>query len=154
MSTVEQGMTTDQVLSILGEPDDVRTEHDRGGFGTTRTKEVWCYGADRHMSFPTLGCVYIDERNESQYIYGGSSEPPAASIVPERQLRSILAIIDRLPAFSIDRLYTFKDGTFLPDRTLAWTRHLWHLPVRGMNAKLMIERYGWGFVDVSLSSVH
>jgi hypothetical protein len=90
-------MPEKEVLAILGKPDDVRTEYDPGGIRTTRTKEIWCYGTNGHLTFPTLGRVYIDQNAKTQYIFGGRGKPPEAGTFKEEQLRELLRLIDRAP---------------------------------------------------------
>ena len=97
MASVSKGMTVAEVRRILGDPDDVRTEYDPGGIRMRRTKEIWCYGTHGHLTFPTLGCVYIDEDGQALYIYGGGDAPPAPTILDERTLRSLLPTINRAP---------------------------------------------------------
>src|SRR5439155_26392043 len=60
MSKIKEGMAEKDVLALLGKPDDIRTHNDPGGISTTRTKEIWCYGTNGHLTFATLGRVYID----------------------------------------------------------------------------------------------
>lgn len=67
---IREGMTEAEVISILGRPEDIRTERDPGGIGRVHTKEIWCYGAKGHLSFPTLGCVYIDKSGRTQEAFG------------------------------------------------------------------------------------
>jgi hypothetical protein len=61
MAKIKEGMTEKEILDILGKPDDVRTQFDPGGVHLAQTKEIWCYGANGHLSFPTLGSIYVDE---------------------------------------------------------------------------------------------
>jgi hypothetical protein len=97
MHTLQVGMTATQVVAILGAPDDVRTQNDPGEIGTTHTKEIWRYGTDGHLTFPTLGCVYMDDEDKVQYIYGGEGTPPAPDELAEADLRALLRLIDKLP---------------------------------------------------------
>jgi hypothetical protein len=71
MAKITEGTTEKEVLDLLGKPDDVRTEFDPGGIGRVNTKEIWCYGSKGHLSFPTLGCVYIDEDGHALEVFGG-----------------------------------------------------------------------------------
>jgi hypothetical protein len=88
-----------EILAILGKPDDVRTHADPGGIATTGTKEIWCYGTKGHLTFPTLGCVYIDTQGRAQYVYGGGN-PPSPGLFKEGELRDLLCIIDTVPILS------------------------------------------------------
>lgn len=100
LARVQVGMPAREVEKILGKPDDIRTQDDPGGISTTRTKEIWCYGTDGHLTFPTLGQVYLDVDGGSQYIYGGKGEPPAPSLFTEEELSNLLRVIDRSPGTS------------------------------------------------------
>jgi hypothetical protein len=46
MSKIEVGMTENEILALLGKPDDVQTQYDAGGIVTPRTKEIWRYGTN------------------------------------------------------------------------------------------------------------
>jgi hypothetical protein len=94
---VGNGMSEKQVLSVLGKPDDIRTQFDPHGIPTYWTKEVWGYGTHGHLSFPTLGCVFIDKNGLAQYVYGGKGQPPPPDLFQEDELRSLLRLIDRAP---------------------------------------------------------
>jgi hypothetical protein len=105
LARVQEGMTAAAVLDLLGKPDDVRTQYDPGGISTTRTKEIWCYGADGHLTFPTLGSIYIDQNEKAQYIYGGQGSPPSVEIISEKELVRLLRLIDRLPSYNAGHSY-------------------------------------------------
>ncbi len=110
ISQLRVGMPVDHVRELLGEPDDIRTHYDPGGISTARTKEIWCYGTNGHLTFPTLGQVYIDNHDEVQYVYGGRDppehiyfvprpkpDPPNPELIGEEELRELLRTIDRAP---------------------------------------------------------
>jgi hypothetical protein len=100
MAKVKKGMPDKDVLALLGKPDDIRTKADPGGIHTTRTREIWRYGTAGHLTFPTLGCVYIDYEGKAQYIYGSRGEPPDPKALPKEQLRSLLCLIDKAPTYN------------------------------------------------------
>jgi hypothetical protein len=100
MAQVKDCMPEKDVLHLLGRPDDIRTQFDPGGISTTQTREVWCYGTQGHLTFPTLGCVYIDTGGKAQYVYGGQGEPPDSHVVSEEQLCTLLRLIDRVPSYN------------------------------------------------------
>ena len=77
---------------------------DPGGISTFTTKEIWGYGAEGHLSFPTLGCVFIDTAGQAQYIFGGRGHPPARALFEEEELRGLLRVIDTTPGY--------KDGYY------------------------------------------
>ncbi|HWB58485.1 MAG TPA: hypothetical protein VG733_03295 [Chthoniobacteraceae bacterium] len=91
MSKVKEGMSAADAEKLLGKPDDVRTERDPGGLMTYRTSEIWGYGTDGHLSFPTLGCVYISE-GAVQYVFGGG-QPPDPAMFDEATLRKLLRLL-------------------------------------------------------------
>lgn len=78
LSTVRERLAADRVREILGPPDDIRRE------GIMGTKERWCYGTSGHLTFPTLGEVYIDEKGTVQFVYGGQGQPPPAGMFRSR----------------------------------------------------------------------
>src|SRR5262245_43818598 len=80
MAQLVQGMPKTQVEKILGKPDDIKTQNDPGGIPTNETKEIWCYGTNGHLTFPTLGQVFIREDNRVQYIYGNAGTAPDATM--------------------------------------------------------------------------
>ncbi len=100
MSKITEGMAEDDVLALLGKPDNVRTQYDPGRISTTRTKEIWRYGTNRHLTFPTLGCVYIATESKVQYVYGRNGQPPEPETIPEAELRPLLRLIDNAPYIS------------------------------------------------------
>ena len=100
LALIAEGMPASEVEAILGKPDDVRTRYDLGGILTTRTLEIWRYGTDGHLTFPTLGQVFIDVEHKAQYIHGGRDEPPDPAVFGEDELRRLLRVIDRAPAIS------------------------------------------------------
>jgi hypothetical protein len=97
LGKIKEGMTENQVIAIVGKPDDVRTERDPGGIGRVNTKEIWCYGTKGHLSFPTLGCVYIDKEGRTQETFGGQGKPPKSSLFTEDQLQELLRLLDTAP---------------------------------------------------------
>jgi hypothetical protein len=100
MVKIKEGMAKKEVLALLGKPDDIRTATDPGGISTTRTREIWRYGTDGHLTFPTLGCVYIDNEGKVQYVYGARGAPPDPKILPEMELRDLLRLIDKAPSYN------------------------------------------------------
>jgi hypothetical protein len=97
MARIKEGMPEKEVRAILGEPDDIRTENDAGGIRTNRTREIWCYGADGHRTFPTLGIVTIDKEGKAQYMCGQGS-PPDEKMFAEAELRTLLRLLNKAPS--------------------------------------------------------
>jgi hypothetical protein len=91
MAKVKKGMPERDVRKLLGNASDIRTH---GELTTTHTNEIWCYGTNGHLTFPTLGCVYIDTEGKVQYIFGGEGKPLEAKLFREEELRDLLRLID------------------------------------------------------------
>ncbi len=105
MAKIEPGTNKRRVVELLGEPDDVRTEKDPGGITAARTREIWRYGTDGHLSLATLGSVHIQADDKVQYVFGGRGEPPAAGLFDEATLRRLLRILDRVPSYNAGAAY-------------------------------------------------
>ena len=95
MNSVETNMPGDEIVRLLGKPDDIRTEFDPGGISTNRTTEIWCYGASGHLTFPTLGCVFMGAGG-AQYVFGGKGTAFDPAMLDEAELRNLLQRIGRL----------------------------------------------------------
>jgi hypothetical protein len=92
---ITAGMTEDQVVALIGKPDDIVTSQDTNAFYTGDTE--WCYGTDGHMSLPTLGRVYFfDHKVAGGYglvgTTGGDDAPPP-DMFTEQELRNLLRLI-------------------------------------------------------------
>jgi hypothetical protein len=105
MAKIEEGTPEDQVLALLGKPDDIRTHYDPGGISTCNTREVWCYGTNGHLTFPTLGCISIDRDGKALFVAGGRDSPPDPTLLPEQELRSLLRLIDKVPSYNSGYTY-------------------------------------------------
>jgi hypothetical protein len=99
MNKLEEGMLADEVLRLLGPPDDIRTRSDPPGITSNGTREIWRYGTSGHMTTATLGQVYIDEGGQVQYLFG-QGEPPPDDFMLEAQLRSLLTALDQVPSYN------------------------------------------------------
>ncbi|HWB60294.1 MAG TPA: hypothetical protein VG733_12440, partial [Chthoniobacteraceae bacterium] len=95
MGKVTEGMPAADVEKLLGKPDDIRTDTDPGGIDWAGTTEIWRYGTDGHLTFPTLGSVFMSD-GKVQYVFGGSGTPPAAGMFDEAELRRLLRAIDAI----------------------------------------------------------
>lgn len=94
---VREGMRSRQVLSLLGPPDEIRpwdVEPLEGEKGD-QPPVMWCYGVNAPGEFPTLGRVAIGSNDRVALVYGSFGSPP--SLLPERELRRLLGLLDRLP---------------------------------------------------------
>ena len=105
MKQVMVGMPKAEVIQLLGQPDDIKTQHDPGGIPTYQTKEILGYGANGHLAFPTLGQVFIREDDRVQYVYGDAGIPPDAATFNEDELRGILCILNEVPAYGVGGSY-------------------------------------------------
>ena len=97
MAKLREGMSTNEVIEILGKPDDIRSQSDPGGISRVNTKEIWCYGANSHLSLPTLGCVYIDQNGQTQESFGGRGQPPQPELFKEEELCELLRLLNTAP---------------------------------------------------------
>lgn len=97
MARINENMPEKDVLGILGKPDDIRTQFDPGGISRVGTKEIWCYGTEGHLAFPTLGCVYLDTNGRSQEVFGGKGRPPKTEWFTEQELRNLLRLFNTAP---------------------------------------------------------
>ena len=95
ISAVSKGMPAEDVVELLGKPDDVRTEFDPGWIRAAQTTEIWCYGTSGHLTCPTLGCVFM-AAGAAQYVFGGSGTPPEPAMITEADLKKLLQEIDHL----------------------------------------------------------
>jgi hypothetical protein len=110
MSHVDEGTSRDEVLSLLGPPDDIRTLADKDADADQHagllyeTTEMWCYGTDRHLGFPTLGHLYFTELGIVHHHHAPTM--PVVEVLrlfPEEELRGLLRLLDQAPPPSSDR---------------------------------------------------
>jgi hypothetical protein len=97
LARIKENMRQSEVAAILGQPDDIRTQFDSGGIGSMHTKESWCYGTKGHLSFPTLGCVYIDTNGVTEGVSGGKGRPPKSDLFREDELQNLLRLLNTAP---------------------------------------------------------
>jgi hypothetical protein len=93
MARVEEGMSPAKVRAILGSPDDVWTPMDSSLYADAES-EVWCYGTNGHLAFPTLGRV-VFQREKAAWIVGDFRESPVPNLPSEKDLVRALRAIDR-----------------------------------------------------------
>jgi hypothetical protein len=86
-----------EIIAMLGKPDDIRTRHDASERLPNETKEVWCYGTNGHMTFPTLGCIDINKQGYVERAHVGWGDPPTRNLFEEEELRDLLRLIDTAP---------------------------------------------------------
>ena len=104
LSQIEKGMAAQQVLALLGPPEDIRTLNDPGGISTIGTKEIWRYGTSGHLTIATLGQIYVDQDSRVQYICG-KGEPPPEGLFEEEELRRFLIALDEVPSYQAGRFF-------------------------------------------------
>src|SRR5262249_32935408 len=97
LGQIEEGLSEEQVIALLGPPEDIRTRNDPGGISTVGTAEIWRYGTSGHLTTATLGQVYIDENGRVQYVFG-KGDPPPEGLFEEEELRRLLAALDQVPS--------------------------------------------------------
>src|SRR3989442_5456521 len=97
-------MADQQVLALLGPPEDIRTLNDPGGISTIGTKEIWRYGTSGHLTIATLGQIYADQDSRMQYICG-KGEPPPEGLFEEEELRRFLIALDEVPSYQGGRFF-------------------------------------------------
>lgn len=108
ISKLKKGMREDEVVRLLGMPDDLRTEYDAGGISTAGTKEIWRYGTSGHLTTATLGQVYINEQGKIQYI-SGQGQPAISALPEETELRRLLTILSQVPSYNDGECYNPRD---------------------------------------------
>src|SRR5262245_20183297 len=101
MRQIRVGMSSDEVLRILGKPGDVRRPFDGRPFRPRKVKEILCYGTTGKDTFPTLGQVDIDLNDKCVMLFGHKGTPPSMDVITEEQLREALQLIDQV-SFSIN----------------------------------------------------
>jgi hypothetical protein len=124
MAKVRKGMTQDQVIALLGQPDSIR-----GNF--------WLYGVSPKSECPTLGELMIRDKIVSR-MWGGDGTPPPESVISEATLRELLEIFwslspvsDAIPLYPFDPLRKIKAvNALLPygkERVLAAAREFFRI---------------------------
>ncbi|RYG47943.1 hypothetical protein EON79_05925 [bacterium] len=98
---VEEGMTKEEVVRILGAPDDEQRPRHRW---TGRGDKVWGYGTNEHGSLPTLGRIHLMDGKVLDKPL--SITGPIQNLPPEPELRGLLRSLAREldPSLSFDPL--------------------------------------------------
>jgi hypothetical protein len=91
MDRVTRGMTTKQVHALLGRPDRVAPSLMDRAPGT----KTWYYGCEGTDAVPTLGQVHFAANGAVLFRPGTEGKPPAPSLLPERELRRALCLLDQ-----------------------------------------------------------
>jgi hypothetical protein len=99
INKIKEGMAQEQVVSLLGRPDDVRTQYDSGGHWSGVAMDFWCYGTSGHLTPATLGQVCIDDNQRVQYVFGKGT-PPSDDLFQEDDLRELLRALDEVPSYN------------------------------------------------------
>lgn len=100
LTKIKKGTSKETILRLLGEPDDIRTENEPSGIYVEGAAKIWCWGTEGHLSFPTLGRIYVDRQGNAVHVcsYSRQGAPPDPQLIGERQLRGLLRQIDLLPS--------------------------------------------------------
>jgi len=93
LAKIKTDMPASQVIAILGKPDDIRTPVEDPQICTWR--KVWCYGTNGHLTFPTLGGIFINNHSTVDLAFGGSGDPPSRALFDEAELRQLLRSMNR-----------------------------------------------------------
>ena len=99
MSLLKPGMSEDQVVARLGKPDQVRSFSEPGSGLWAQAPVLWCWGTDGPGTPPTLGAVHFTPERKVHRVCGGEGSPPDPAILSEQQIRSLIPILDRVPAY-------------------------------------------------------
>jgi hypothetical protein len=95
-----EGMPESEVLALLGRPDEVvppgAPRHSDDPY-LEPGERLLRYGTDGPGTLATLGAVSINARGRAGLVFGGKGQPPDPRLVPERELRRLLRLLDRLP---------------------------------------------------------
>jgi hypothetical protein len=99
MSLLKPGMTEDEVVARLGKPDQVRSFSEPRSGLWAGAPVLWCWGTDGPGTPPTLGAVHFTPERKVHRVSGGEGSPPDPAILSEQQIRSLIPILDRVPAY-------------------------------------------------------
>jgi hypothetical protein len=89
---VKEGMHTDELEALLGKPDDIRTQADPDGISISGVDQIWCYGTDQHLGFPTLATVDIDYVGRVRSFHGTTGAADLVAELGEEKLRRLLRL--------------------------------------------------------------
>jgi hypothetical protein len=141
LSSIKKGMREADVIRILGKPDDVRTT-DEMQMGVEYSTEVWCFGVDGHLGFPTLGTIWFESAPTGKSVvvsYGGEGTPPPPSLFDEGELRKILSML------------SYKGHPWVGNEDPRWAIKVVNTlaPLGKRKALAAIEEYGrvWPFLS-------
>ena len=103
LALVKEGTTREEVRRLLGEPDDRWVGEEinaaRRGSVSRDGTEAWAYGGNGHLTFPTLGKVSFDKKNQVVAVVGHGERFPGAALPPEAETRRILRMIEHLKGY-------------------------------------------------------
>jgi hypothetical protein len=106
LSSIKEGMTPNEVIGILGKPDDIRKPDEMHPWvGEKEPKEIWCFGTDGHRTFPTLGIIWFTSARGGQIvdaITGANGTPPPPALFDEGELRRLLSMLNEENLFSVN----------------------------------------------------
>lgn len=95
LASIEVGMSESDVLSILGNPDEIRI---KGKLGIVAEKYRWVYGVSRPYEFPRIGTVVFDANSQVFMVHC-----PSRGL--QQRLKDINLPISDSPAVTKEDLY-------------------------------------------------
>jgi len=86
LTQVQRGWSKDQVKALLGPPDDVIGSSDPQ-VDWVHHSEIWRYGTDHHLGFPTLGQIAFDGTQAYAGVYPWPwANPAPLSLISQPEL--------------------------------------------------------------------
>lgn len=106
LAKVKQGDSTQAVVNLLGMPSKVLKAKDMEQtqlpmvMRSTGASEVWYYGTNHTLDFPTLGELHFDNTSKIIATSGGKGTPCSLSDISECELRELLRLVNSTPLAS------------------------------------------------------
>jgi len=91
-SHIKVDWTKAQIRAVLGSPDDIWDAKDSRLY-VDRAHEIWCYGSNGHLTFPTLG--YVEFMDGKVWRQSDSIPPQPLSVLSDAELGKALRSLDR-----------------------------------------------------------
>src|SRR5439155_21450618 len=96
---LRDGMRPDEVMAILGPPDEDLPLGDRTVYPGGSAGRIFRYGTRGGGGFATLGCVYFDGLQTAMFVSDACRDlPPADGMFTEPRLRALMGRLNRAPA--------------------------------------------------------
>lgn len=97
MARIQVGASADDVIRLLGKPDDIAKQARVGDLRSApaNVAEAWRYGARGPHSMATLGVVFFDSHQQVYHLsIDPKRAPPREGMFDESELRTLLQLID------------------------------------------------------------